>query len=85
MNFAYFSGLIRATSNQNNRTSLNSIHCINARLEDNHRQTETVEEEKVQRDNSATEKQTNECFIAPSYSFLSKSPSASISITVSEI
>lgn len=65
---------------------MNSITSINARLEDNHRQSETVEEEKVQRDNTATEKQTVECFITPSYSFLSKSPSASNSIaTVSEM
>lgn len=84
MNFLFFSGLIRATSNQNNRAALISIHSIDVRLEDNHRQSETVEEEKVQRDNSATEKQTVECFITPSNSFLSKSPSASNSIAVSE-
>lgn len=83
-NPVFSSGLIRATSNQNNnRASLSSISSINARLEENHRHNETVEEEKVQRDNSATEKQTVECFITPSYSFISKSPSVSNSITVS--
>lgn len=82
----FFSGLIRATSNQNNdRASVSSIISINARIEENHRHGETVDEEKVQRDNSATEKQTVECFITPSYSFISKSPSASNSITVSGV
>lgn len=80
----FFSGLVRSTSNQNNRASLNSINSINARLEENHQLSETVEEEKMQRDNTVTEKDMNvECFITPSYSFISKSPSGSNSITVS--
>lgn len=81
----FSSGLIRSTSNQNDRDTLNSVNSINARLEDNHQINEAIEEEKMQRDNSTTEKNTVECFITPSYSFLSKSPSTSNSIIVSEI
>lgn len=43
---------------------------------------ETVEEEKLQRDNSITEKQLNRIVPIPPFKCLSKSPSASNSITV---
>lgn len=89
--FSPFSGLIRATNNYGNRALLNSIGRVNNRIEMDNRQlslnsitSETVEEEKLHRDNSATEKQSNRAITVPAYSFMSKSPSlASNSITVS--
>ncbi|XP_055315772.1 putative uncharacterized protein DDB_G0277255 isoform X19 [Sitodiplosis mosellana] len=79
-------GLVRATNNHGNRASINSIDSINKRIELSNRQMsfnslggETVEEEKLQRDNSVTEKGNNRMMVAPAY--LSKSPSASNSIT----
>lgn len=81
----FHSGLIRATSNQSDRSSINSVCSINARLEFNNQPiNETVEEEKLQRDNSVTEKLSNRSMVVPVYSYLSKSPSVSNSITVSE-
>lgn len=87
----FYSGLVRATNNQGNRASINSIGGnINKHIELNQRQmsfnsmvSETVEEEKLQRDNSITEKGINRMMVATAY--LSKSPSASNSITVSNI
>ncbi|XP_055315755.1 putative uncharacterized protein DDB_G0277255 isoform X5 [Sitodiplosis mosellana] len=83
---ANLSGLVRATNNHGNRASINSIDSINKRIELSNRQMsfnslggETVEEEKLQRDNSVTEKGNNRMMVAPAY--LSKSPSASNSIT----
>lgn len=85
----FYSGLVRATLNQDNKDSINSISSINKRIELNNRQmainsmaSETVEEEKLRHDNSTTEKGNNRMMVAaPAY--LSKSPSASNSITVS--
>lgn len=84
----FYSGLVRATNNQGNRSSLNSIGSINKHIELCNRQmsftlmvNETVEEEKLQIDNSITEKGNNRMMMAPAY--LSKSPSVSNSITVS--
>lgn len=87
----FYSGLVRATNNQGNRASINSIGGnINKRIELSHRQmsfnsmaSETVEEEKLQRDNSITEKGNNRMTVTPAY--LSKSPSVSNSITVSNL
>lgn len=83
---SFRSGLIRATNNQGNRAAIYSIGSEpidfnNRQMSDNSMTTETVEVEKLQIDNSITEKQT---MMVPAYSHLSKSPSVtSNSITVS--
>lgn len=89
-NFNFRRGLIRATNNQSNRNSITSMDSINNRIDVSYRpisinsiENETVEEEKLQHDNSVTEKHLNGMMMIPEYSHLCKSPSASNSITVS--
>lgn len=88
----FYSGLIRAT-NHGNKTR--AIAGYNNRIDFNNLQTshgsnfnDTVEEEKLQRDNNTTEKLPNHAILAPAYGYLSKSPSVtsnSITVCVSHI
>ncbi|XP_031629004.1 uncharacterized protein LOC116344361 isoform X3 [Contarinia nasturtii] len=81
---ANISGLIRATNNYGNKAkiSVHSLDGYNNRLDPGNRQTahssdgkETIEEEKLEIDNKATEKLTNHTILTPAYGYLSKSPS----------